>query len=274
MAELDFHSASIDQIGAAFRGEGCVLLRNCIDADNLARLKGTLDEILAGQDTIHFADWEMTARGLPHFCEYLFGDKHYTLLDSVLGGRHRVSRNTSTRRIGNSPDSKGYQQPLTPHLDAFFHRFEWTVNFWVPFQDCGRDAPSLAVVRAPVAEAQAFTGYDGRRRRSGPPPQWNFANFSNASLAVDDLRRAFGERVWAPEYAFGDAMMLSNWTLHFTHSLPEMTERRSSVELRFNARASLGEALSDVLGPSAAKMLTALRRMVPFGDAVHEPRSH
>jgi len=32
--------------------------------------------------------------------------------------------------------------PLTPHLDAFVNTLEFTVNFWIPFQICGIDAPA------------------------------------------------------------------------------------------------------------------------------------
>jgi hypothetical protein len=273
MAEFDFRRASIDKIDAAFHDEGCVLLRNFAARDDIERLRGAIDSA-APQDAVHFSDWEMRAHGLSHFCDYLFGEKHRQLVSRLLGGYYRISRNTSTRRIDSIAAADGHQRPLEPHLDAFFHSFYWTINFWIPFRACGRDAPSLGVVRAPTAETQAFTGYDGRRRRSRPPPQWNFANFANTNFAVDDLRSAFEERMWAPEYALGDAMLLSNWTLHFTHSLPEMTEQRGNVELRFTARASLGEALSDALGPTAARMLTSLRRVFPSGDAAHPPRSH
>jgi hypothetical protein len=273
MAELDFRSASIDDIDAAFRGDGCVLLRRCFATADLERLRDAIDAT-APAAVIHFSDWEMRTRGRPHFCDYVFGDRHRQLVSRLLGGRYRVSRNTTTRRIDAAGDGDGHQQPLSPHLDAFFHRFALTVNFWTPFRPCGRDAPSLGVVRTPVAEAQAFAGYDGKRRRAAPPPQWNFANFSNASFAVDDLRAAFGERVWTPEYELGDAMLLSNWTLHFTHSQPEMTERRGNVELRFAARASLGEALSEALGPAGARMLSGLRRIIPSGEAAPQPRSH
>lgn len=272
MAELDFRSASIEEIGAALRSGGCVLLRHFVAPEDLDALHRTLDGVMP-EGVLHFSDPEMTAHGRRHFFEYIFGEKHRRLVESLVGSNFRVSRNTVTRRIDARAAGKDYQQPLAPHLDAFFHSFEWTINFWVPFRACGRDAPSLGVVRAPVAEAKAFAVYDGQRRRSGRPPRWNFANFANPAFSVDDLRRAFGERVWAPEYELGDAMLLSNWTLHFTHALPEMTARRGNVELRFTARAGLGEALSDALRPIAARVLTSLRRVFPSGTATNQPRS-
>jgi len=261
MAEFDFRSASIEEIGAALRGDGCVLLRHFVAADDLARLRETIDAV-APPGALHFNDRDMRARGRPHFYDYLFADKHRALVESLVGAGFRVSPNTVTRRVDAEAidadgDGDGYQQPLPPHLDAFFHRFDWTLNFWVPFRACGWDAPSLGVVRAPVEEAQAYTGYDGRRRRRGSAEGWNFANFANPNFAVDDLRGAFGERVWTPEYALGDAMLLSNWTLHFTHSAPEMTERRGNVELRFTARAGLAEALSQAFKPALARMAGA-----------------
>jgi len=279
MPEFDFHSASIDEIGAAFRSDGCVLLRHFAATGDLARLREAIDGA-APPGSLHFNDSDMRARGLPHFCDYLFADKHRALVESLVGAGFRVSSNTVTRRIDAEAididvevgGGDGYQQPLPPHLDAFFHRFVWTINFWVPFRDCGRDAPSLGVVCASADETKAFTGYDGRKRRAGPPPKWNFANFSNAGFAVDDLRTAFGERVWTPEYELGDAMLLSNWTLHFTHALPEMTERRGNVELRFTGRAGLGEALLDAVRPAAAKLLSVMRHKPSPANA--QPRSH
>src|SRR5580704_3508631 len=68
MAELDFRKASIDEIGAAFRRDGCVLLRNFIALDDLDALRRALDGVMP-EGTIHFSDREMTARGLPHFFE-------------------------------------------------------------------------------------------------------------------------------------------------------------------------------------------------------------
>jgi hypothetical protein len=273
MAELDFRKASIDEIGAAFRRDGCVLLRNFIALDDLDALRRALDGVMP-EGTIHFSDREMTARGLPHFFEYVFGERQRLLVAGLVGSGYRISRDTVTRRIDVAADGygsgDGHQQPLAPHLDAFFHRFEWTVNFWIPFRACGRDAPSLGVVRAPVAEAQAFAGYDGRSRRARPAPRWNFANFTNSSFTVDDLHAEFGERVWTPEYTLGDAMLLSNWTLHFTHSVPEMTERRGNVELRFTARPSLGEVLSEAVRSAVA----GLHRMLFPGAAANQPRSH
>jgi hypothetical protein len=157
----------------------------------------------------------------------------------LLGTKFEISDDCHTRRIDPAPTETGWQLPLEPHLDAFVHNFRFTVNFWVPFDECGRKSPSLGVVRASFAEAREFTGYDGRPQHNGPPPVWNFPNFAKAPIQFDDLRAAFGERVWTPEYRFGDAMMLSNWTLHFTHSAPGMINRRGNVELRFISAASL-----------------------------------
>ena len=143
-------------------------------------------------------------------------------------------------------------EPLGPHLDAFFHSFAFTVNFWVPFRDCGVEAPSLGVVRAPFRDILSFSGYDGSTDANGLAGEWNLPHFDGAMQklssnmkpeAIDQLRTLFGDQVWTPTYSLGDAMMLSNWTLHFTHALPEMTERRGNVELRFRSDQTLTEVL-------------------------------
>jgi hypothetical protein len=213
LPELDFQTATIDDVLAAYFANGCVLLRNFVPRARLLQLQNTLDQILDETEQVHFYDREMAGRGLPHFYEYVFEDKHRALLNEISPDEYRIG-DTATRRIDAAGAASGWHLPLPPHLDVFTHAFPFAVNFRVPFQDCGRDAPSLGVVRAPFAEAQAFTGYDGNPEAGGGVPVLNFPNFANTRFDVDidlaEVQAAFGNRVWTPEYRFGDAMMLSN----------------------------------------------------------------
>jgi hypothetical protein len=246
MAELDFHTASIDDIRDIYFAEGCVLLRGFVDADKLTALTTALDPILEQTDALHTTDRDMRKRGLLHFHDYLFETRHHELVKSILGPRYRVANDSNTRRIDAFSPEGGFQPPLEPHLDSFFHSFKFTINFWIPFRQCGLDAPSLGVVCAPAAEVVAFADYDGAPEWDGGALVWNYPNFRKAPFALEDLRVGFGTRIYTPQYGFGDAMMLSNWTLHFTHSTPAMTARRSNVELRFIADFDVATVLEGV----------------------------
>jgi hypothetical protein len=252
MAEVDFRTASLDKILRPFFREGCVLLRNFAEVDRLTKLINVVDDLYGEIRDIHVNPRDMVQRGLPQFHEYIFDEKHNALLGEIFEGDYRVSEESCARRIDTTGGGEQWQTPLGPHLDAFFHPFAFTVNFWVPFRDCGIDAPSLATVRAPFQEILNFSGYDGRPEPHGPHGEWNLAGFdpdvravanSPAPVAVERIRTIFAQRIWTPAYTIGDAMMLSNWTLHFSHSLPDMRHRRGNVELRFRSDAHLPQIM-------------------------------
>jgi hypothetical protein len=251
MAEVDFESSSTDQILGAYWKDGCVLLRHFVRLEKLTKLIALVAKLYEEIESVHVFPSDLKERGLPHFHEYLFAEKHYEILARLFGhGQYYVNNCTATRKVDNAQAHGQWQAPLGPHLDAFFHPFSFTVNFWVPFRACGVDAPSLGVVRAPFAEAAARAGYDGGSEPYGDHGEWNFARFSpemfewatsGGPVKVERMRAVFGERVWTPAYNLGDAMMLSNWTFHFTHVTTAMDQRRGSIELRFSSEQSLRE---------------------------------
>jgi hypothetical protein len=246
MSEVSFADISPRDIVARFFRDGHVVLRNFIDPTILSKFKETLD---ASHDKIkfyHVFNRQFIELGLSDFYQHLFSEGHYQLLKELFGPfEYMVHSATGSRRI-DSVDAAGseaqWAAPLAPHLDAFFHLFEFTVNFWVPLQPCGVDAPGLGMVRANLEEVVSFTGYDGNPAACGGDTLWNFANFdprmeainSNAPGAVEYFHSTLADRIVTPSYALGDAVMLSNWTLHFTHATPGMpVARRENVELRF-----------------------------------------
>jgi hypothetical protein len=84
------------------------------------------------------------------------------------------------------------------------------VTCWIPLNSCGRDSPGLEFVRSRPAGLLHFT-----------------------ELHHLALRERFApEEFWAPPLNFGDGLVFLNSTLHRTHSLPEMTQDRLSVEYR------------------------------------------
>jgi hypothetical protein len=242
MAELDFEIASPEDIVDAYFSDGSVLLRNFVRPDSLLRLIAFVDEIYEKIDDTHIYPRDLKALALPQFHEILFHDKHQIVLEKIFGSANfSVSECTASRRINPAGRDGQWQAPLGPHLDSFFHPFSFTVNFWIPFRSCGIDAPSLGVVRMPFEEAVHFSGYDGGAEPNGGAGAWNFAGFApemftlanGGAAKTDNLQETFRDRIWTPRYALGDAMMLSNWTLHFTHATGAMDQRRGNVELRF-----------------------------------------
>jgi hypothetical protein len=273
MAEVDFRTASLNEILRPFFTDGCVLLRKFAEVDRLSNLINVVDELYSEIRDIHVNPRDMAQHGLQQFHEYIFAEKHYALLGQIFGGDYHVSEESCARRIDSSGGGERWQTPLGPHLDAFFHPFAFTVNFWVPFRDCGIDAPSLATVRAPFQEILNFSGYDGRPEPHGPHGEWNLAGFdpdvralanAPASVAVERIQTIFSHRIWTPSYSVGDAMMISNWTLHFSHSSPDMRHRRGNVELRFRSDAPLSQIMDRhsrlIAGPVSRWWRTVVRR--------------
>jgi hypothetical protein len=248
---VDFPTASFDDLLRHYLLNGCVLLRRFADLDRLAGLIASVNEWYANLGGVHIHPCDLRDRGLPQFHEYIFDQRHRDLLSRVFGTQYEVSEETTSRRI--DPTGIQGQPPLGPHLDAFVHRIAFTVNFWVPFADCGGDTPSLGVVRASFEEMASYSGYDGGAGVDAWNPGWvNFAHFSPPMLTLaraavpgaDLLRGSFGDRVWTPNFSLGDAMMSSNWTLHFTHALQGSEGTRGNVELRFLSDRSMAEIVA------------------------------
>jgi hypothetical protein len=252
MADFDFRSASVEDMLGAFFADGCVLLRNFVDSDDLASLGKVVDDLYDELGCFHIETGHLQGRGLQPFHAYLFGAKHDALLSHMFREHaYIIDRNTASRRVDGIAAQGSWMRPLAPHIDAFFHDFKFTVNFWIPFQPCGVERPSLGVVRARFSEVLNFVGYDGGPVVHGPNNEWNKARFNKMTRdmtysephAIEYFRETFADRIWTPTYGIGDALLLSNWTLHFTHATPEMTGRRGNLELRFSCDASLEEML-------------------------------
>jgi hypothetical protein len=151
---------------------------------------------------------------------------------------------------------QAYEQVEIFHIQPDqLRQFGLPVNFWLPFQECGVDAPSLGVVEAPFADIVSFTGYEnGAEVWADPAPVGQFTRFRPAmqamcryrdAAAIAEMRERFDDSIRTPSFVPGDAMMLSNWTLHLTHATPDMTKTRENLELRFWSPASLDDILRE-----------------------------
>jgi ectoine hydroxylase-related dioxygenase (phytanoyl-CoA dioxygenase family) len=118
------------------------------------------------------------------------------------------------------------------HLDSQIHRFQFTVNFWVPFQDCGIDAPSLQVVPLDYIRTRDYSGFTGRRLRKQESFQYSY--FRKGAFSPSAVRAAFGKNCFLPAtLKAGDLVIASNWLIHGSYRTPAMTKGRTSIELRF-----------------------------------------
>jgi hypothetical protein len=250
MNEVSFSDTPIKDIIDLFFRDGYVVLRKFADPDDLLKLKEQLSGLRDQINSYHINDEDFTDRDMGSFHQHLFKRQHYDLLGDLFGTyEFSVHGSTSSRHIDAiaQPDGR-WMPPLAPHLDCFIHPFEFTVNFWTPLQPCGRDAPSLGVVSADLDEVVAFTGYKGEPAARMPSGTWNYPNFdpsmfdmnTQSPATLEHFYSSFANRIFTPSYDLGDAVMLSNWTMHFTHATPAMTApRRENVELRFWANADI-----------------------------------
>lgn len=157
------------------------------------------------------------------------------------GAPYRKSQSTHTRWL--SPDQgthrEGFDHPVEWHVDAQHHgTAEFTINLWIPLQDCGLTRPGLQAAILPIARAQALAGFN-----SGTGAfEINEALRLNGDPSVPD-----GVPAFAPAMRAGDIFVMTHWTLHATYAVPKMTERRLSAELRFSYPSSI---FPEALGPS------------------------
>ena len=140
MDEADFNTTPLPEIVNGLVDNGCILIRNFADPARLQRLKTVLDRIYAEAKDVHVFDNHLKERGLPQIHEYIFAEKHQALLEQLFAGWRCELYNNLARRMeppGLEPAAEAWQQPLSPHLDAFLHGLPFTVNFGVPLQPGG-----------------------------------------------------------------------------------------------------------------------------------------
>jgi len=251
LPEIDFNLATDDTIIDLLMANGCVLLRHFVDGDRVASTRRHVEELYSQIAAVHVYARDLRARGLPMFHEGLFNARHQVFL-AALFGKHGATCSEETIARSIDPALKEvdarWLKPLNPHIDAFSHAPEFTANFWMPLQECGPTVPRLAVVPASFAEILEFTGYDAAREPSPSGTARRFlpqfaprmrALFAGEPETLVWFRDHFGARIWAPTYRPGDAMLLTNWTIHLTHATEDMETRRTNLELRFSGTASL-----------------------------------
>lgn len=114
------------------------------------------------------------------------------------------------------------QTHLPFHQDDTIAR-QRVLNLWIALGPCGENAPSIEIVLG--------SGAGGLLSVVGPPD--HTVPVERARLAEEDVRARYAEnRFIRPVFAAGDALIFTGGTIHRTHSVPNMTAPRTSIELR------------------------------------------
>jgi hypothetical protein len=153
-------------------------------------------------------------------------------LDRVYEDQEWRQHSVAARRIEGVDTDQGWQQPLELHLDCQFHQFEFTTNFWIPFQHCGVDSPVVQFLPLDYHRTRRYSGYTGAPLREGE--QWHLGYFPDGVFEPDTVAREFGpECLYHPVINPGDAIIASNWIIHGSYRTASMKKGRTSVEVRF-----------------------------------------
>ena len=127
-----------------------------------------------------------------------------------------------------------WQPPLALHVDSFFHEFWFTVNFWVPFDDCGIEAPGLQLLPINYRDTRRYAGFSRQPVHPFRDGAENSQYFPSEAISIERLQRDFGEDcLFRPAMAPGDVIIASNWIIHGSHRTADMTRGRSSIEIRY-----------------------------------------
>ena len=80
--------------------------------------------------------------------------RFHRLMNHVFKGSYAPSEAAHARRVAplGAPRDMFHQQPVRFHIDAQYHSpHQFSLNFWVPLNDCGVDSPGLQTVPAIVS---------------------------------------------------------------------------------------------------------------------------
>ena len=217
---------------AAFLRRGCVIVRQGVGVELLARMRAAVHRAYERKPGLHVysRDFQADAGATPF--ALLANPKFKKFLALVYSRQLYLRMNATARRIQGAEENREWQEPLSLHLDAQFHRPQFTVNFWTPTEDCGIDRPTLQLVPVDYMSTRHYTGYTGRLLRQSEEAKLGY--FSREAFLLDHVEKSFGEDCFLrPTMRAGDVIIASNWILHGTYRTPAMREGRTSLEIRF-----------------------------------------
>ncbi len=254
LPELAAQDLTVATLREGLSRNGCVLVRNLVDAEAATELATGIDLALdafdqadaAGLDAAEgdlegwFAQFSPSAgdyrvggrrkwvrasgalwtadspRMLFHLFDLIESTGIGSLVTDYLGERPALSANKCTLRRVPTTTNVGWHQD-----GAFLGEEVRTLNLWLSLAHCGRDAPGLDLVPRRI-DRVVESGTDGAMF------DW--------SVAPDVVAREAAEvGVIRPEFGPGDALLFDHLLLHSTAVEPSMTKERHAMETWFFA---------------------------------------
>ena len=165
--------------------------------------------------------------GLWDFAAHAFPE--YQLAESI---------DCNCRRVTTGDLPVMFDAPVDFHVDAQYHSiYNLSVNFWTPLAPCGRDAPGLQVVLLGIEETKDYLEFDFAGYDAKPNDIANMRHFRCYKEQLEQLKQNdLAKCLWAPEFEKGDILAFTNFTMHATYCTPEMTNPRTSVEVRITCQ--------------------------------------
>jgi hypothetical protein len=227
--EVQFRTTSPKKLRQIFLTHGCVIVREALDPARVRALRAPFEEVFAN-DKFQFFDADYARHG--SLFDILSDKKFDQFLRLVFADHEIIQTFGQGRRVAGLESSTAWQQPLQIHIDAQVHHFEFTVNFWIPLDDCGIRAPSMQLLPRNYLQTRAFVGFTPEVQRAGE--EMLLGHFLPDRFQDETIKAAFGQNCWCrPVMKVGDLIISSNWILHGSYRTPEMKEGRMSLELRY-----------------------------------------
>jgi hypothetical protein len=231
----DFNSLSPLQTQLqALKSQGCILLRSCLEPTFLIALRSELAELYQKAEEALQAG-RMPPKVYQRLYQYghlppesllslsvfadtvLQSENLRSLLLAIFGSKLALlTKGTLPRR----------QHPFWPersipfHQDAEFLAGISALNFWLPLDTCGKDAPGLELLLQP--QKQLWFELNPEH----DTPLYLHRDQQRVLQAAD---KTF---FWRPEMEIGDLLIFDSYLLHRTHLATSMFHERYSFEIR------------------------------------------
>jgi ectoine hydroxylase-related dioxygenase (phytanoyl-CoA dioxygenase family) len=234
--DRDITAWTPESLRAAFVEHGCAVVRRAIDLEAIARLRAVTSELYTRTTDVHVFEAEIAeaTQGVVSGFDLISNPLLMQFLDRIFAGQRYRRESAAARRVSGAEHRLGWQPPLSLHVDSFFHEFWFTVNFWVPFDECGVAAPGLQLLPIDYRETRRYAGFSRKPIYQPRENAENSQHFPADALNPDRLREDFGEDCLVrPEMKPGDVIIASNWIIHGSYQNPTMANGRTNMEVRF-----------------------------------------
>jgi hypothetical protein len=217
-----------------FLRHGCTIIREAVPHTVLKNVKNLIATAYENTADLHVYDQDIRKASAGRFSGFELVDDPLIqdFLDRLYDGQTWRRDSVTARRVNGAEINQGWQRPLPLHLDSQYHGFEFTTNFWIPFQDCGVETPALQLVPVDYIRTRKYSGFT-----SSPlwgSDKWNCGYFIEGVFDPSAIVEEFGAECFLrPKMRKGDAIVASNWVIHGTYATPNMRSGRMNAEVRF-----------------------------------------